>query len=48
MAGDGGFWVNDLGSSNGTLLNGVRIHCERLTDGELIQVGQVKLLYRQA
>jgi len=43
---DGAFWVNDLGSSNGTLLNGKPVRCERLRDGDVLHVGAVKLLYR--
>lgn len=48
VAADGAFWVNDLGSSNGTQLNGVPVRCERLRDGDLLQLGPVKLLYREA
>ncbi len=46
-ASDGAFWVNDLGSSNGTLLNGRPVRCEKLSDGDVLQVGAVKLLYRE-
>jgi Ca-activated chloride channel family protein len=48
VAADGAFWVNDLGSSNGTRLNGQPIKCERLRDGDLIELGPVKLVYREA
>jgi pSer/pThr/pTyr-binding forkhead associated (FHA) protein len=47
-ASDGAFWVNDLGSSNGTRLNGKPVRCERLRDGDILHVGAVKLLYREA
>ncbi|MFZ5471845.1 MAG: FHA domain-containing protein [Myxococcota bacterium] len=45
---EGEFWVNDLGSSNGTLLNGMKVRSERLRDGDIIEIGEFKLLYRQA
>jgi len=33
-------WVRDLGSDTGTLVNGVRLQCERLlTAGDLLEVG---------
>jgi mRNA-degrading endonuclease toxin of MazEF toxin-antitoxin module len=47
VASEGAFWVNDLGSSNGTCLNGAMVRCERLRDGDLLQLGPVKLLYRE-
>ena len=45
---DGAFWVADMGSTNGTLVNGVRIDAgeHRLRPGDVIQVGDVKLEYR--
>jgi Ca-activated chloride channel family protein len=48
VAADGAFWVNDLGSSNGTRLNGQPVKCERLRDGDLIELGPVKLVYRES
>ena len=36
---DGEFWVVDLGSTNGTELNGERIERARLTDGDKITLG---------
>ncbi len=37
---DGGYWVEDLGSKNGTLLNGHRIsRAMRLSSGDRITVG---------
>src|SRR2546425_5329026 len=38
---DSGFFIVDLGSTNGTLVNGVRISGEtRLSPGDLVQVGE--------
>lgn len=36
-----GYWVHDLGSKNGTTLNGDRIEKARLMDGDEVDVGQV-------
>ncbi|MBL8957740.1 MAG: VWA domain-containing protein [Myxococcaceae bacterium] len=47
VASDGTFWVNDLGSTNCTRLNGRPVRCERLRNGDVIHVGQVKLLFRE-
>jgi len=38
-----GFFVQDLGSTNGTLLNGVRTQRAVLTDGDEIQMGRLQL-----
>ncbi len=38
-----GFFVQDLGSTNGTLLNGVRAERKALTDGDQIQMGRLQL-----
>jgi FHA domain len=38
-----GVWVEDLGSTNGTFLNGERITAERLTKGDVVRVGQTEL-----
>jgi pSer/pThr/pTyr-binding forkhead associated (FHA) protein len=41
---DGGWWVRDDGSTNGTLVNGERIDGEvSLQEGDDIQIGQVVL-----
>jgi pSer/pThr/pTyr-binding forkhead associated (FHA) protein len=42
----GGFFVEDLGSTNGTLLNGERRERSRLTDGDEIQMGKLRLSVR--
>lgn len=48
VAAEGAFWVNDLGSSNGTRLNGALVTSQRLRDGDVIQIGDVRLLFRDA
>jgi pSer/pThr/pTyr-binding forkhead associated (FHA) protein len=41
---DGEWWIEDLGSTNGTLVNGVRIErAERLRSGDEIAIGRVAL-----
>ena len=46
VASEGAFWVNDLGSSNGTRLNGAPVSSQRLRDGDVIEIGDIKLLFR--
>jgi len=44
---DAGWCVNDLGSSNGTWLNGERVWSQqRLRDGDEIRIGQSRLVFR--
>jgi pSer/pThr/pTyr-binding forkhead associated (FHA) protein len=38
-----GTWVEDLGSTNGTFVNGARITAERLKQGDVVRVGQTEL-----
>jgi len=38
-----GVWVEDLGSTNGTFVNGERITAERLQAGDVVTVGQTEL-----
>jgi hypothetical protein len=41
-----GVWVQDLGSTNGTFLNGARLdHPRRLTQGDIVRVGETDLRY---
>jgi len=41
-----GVWVQDLGSTNGTYLNGARLdHPRRLTQGDVIRVGETDLRF---
>ena len=43
---DGGFFVKDLASSNGTTLNGRRIEYSPLHDGDVLQIGDTQLRFR--
>ena len=38
-SGPGGTWINDLGSSNGTLVNGERVDRRLLVPGDVLEVG---------
>jgi hypothetical protein len=38
--------IRDLGSTNGTFVNGERITSRRLTDGDRVNVGRTKLIFR--
>jgi hypothetical protein len=41
-----GVWVEDVGSTNGTYLNGTRLtHAKRLTPGDVLRVGETELRY---
>jgi pSer/pThr/pTyr-binding forkhead associated (FHA) protein len=43
---DAGFWVEDLQSTNGTYINGVRIEgTMRLTTGDLLKIGAMILRF---
>ncbi len=44
---DGQWYVEDLGSTNGTLVNGRRITRQALSDGDVIRIGHSVLVYRQ-
>ncbi|MBE0477183.1 MAG: DUF3662 domain-containing protein [Coriobacteriia bacterium] len=45
---DGEGWaIEDLGSTNGTFVNGVRSPRSRLRDGDVIQIGVTKLVYHE-
>ena len=41
---EAGFYLRDLGSSNGTLLNGARVDQARLSDGDRIQAGNTTFI----
>jgi Protein of unknown function (DUF3662)/FHA domain len=38
--------IRDLGSTNGTFVNGERITSQRLTDGDRVSVGRTKMIFR--
>jgi hypothetical protein len=41
-----GVWVEDIGSTNGTYLNGIRLtRPKRLTSGDIVRVGETELRY---
>ena len=41
-----GVWVQDLGSTNGTFLNGARLdHPRRLTQGDIVRIGETDLRF---
>ena len=46
--GDGEFILEDLGSINGTFLNGQQITREWLHSGDVVRVGQTELVFQQA
>jgi hypothetical protein len=40
-----GWWLDDLGSLNGTYVNRERVDSRRLDDGDELQIGKYKLTY---
>jgi signal transduction histidine kinase/pSer/pThr/pTyr-binding forkhead associated (FHA) protein len=42
---DGEYTISDLNSSNGTFINGQRIHSHQLASGDQLQVGSTLMLY---
>jgi hypothetical protein len=42
------FWITDLGSTNGTLVNGERISETALRDGDVISLGGLELIFRDS
>jgi hypothetical protein len=40
-----GYWIVDLGSMNGTLVNGRRVDKERLDDGDRITLGSTEIVF---
>ena len=42
---DGSFWISDLGSTNGTLVNGEPVIEKQLSDGDTIAIGQNTLRF---
>ncbi|CAN5889768.1 DUF3662 and FHA domain-containing protein [soil metagenome] len=45
---EGEWWLTDLGSTNGTLVNEAMIKERRLSSGDRIKIGATELEYRQA
>ncbi len=45
--GDGGFWIQDTGSKNGTIVNGKEIKKKRLTDNDLIEIYPWRIRYKE-
>ena len=43
---DGRYFVEDAGSSNGTLVNGERVERAEIKDGDEVQAGKFKLIFR--
>jgi hypothetical protein len=44
---DGGFWLTDMGSTNGTILNGELVSKSQLADGDVIQIGTVVIRFER-
>lgn len=44
---DGGFWIQDVGSTNGTLVNGKEVVKERLIDNDLIEIYPWRIRYKE-
>jgi FhaA, N-terminal domain/FHA domain len=42
---DDTYWIVDLGSMNGTLLNGRRVEREKLSDGDRITIGSTEVVF---
>lgn len=42
-----GYAVEDLGSRNGTFVNGVRIQRQAIKDGDVVRVGSTEFVFRQ-
>jgi len=47
VSADGAWYVEDLGSTNGTTLNGQRTQRARLRDGDMIRAGTTRLTFVQ-
>ena len=42
------YWLVDLGSTNGTELNGKRVEREKLSDGDTITLGSTELVFTRS
>ena len=47
IRGDSGYYAKDLGSTNGTILNGERIRSQLLKNGDVLRVGKHELKFLQ-
>jgi pSer/pThr/pTyr-binding forkhead associated (FHA) protein len=45
---DGTFAIIDLGSTNGVWVNGEPVSCRNLQDGDTLELGEVRLWFRQS
>lgn len=45
---DGGYDIEDHGSTNGTRVNGMRVQSQRLANSDILQLGGVELLFECA
>ena len=45
---DGAYWIVDLGSMNGTLVNGKRVEKEQLDDGDRITLGSTEIVFARS
>ena len=43
---DGTFQIRDLDSTNGTWVNGQRVHAHPLRNGDVVELGEVRLHFR--
>jgi hypothetical protein len=43
-----GVWIEDVGSTNGTYINGTRLtHARRLTAGDVVKIGETEFRYER-
>jgi pSer/pThr/pTyr-binding forkhead associated (FHA) protein len=45
---EGSFYIADLASTNGVLVNEVKIEKTELKDGDIIELGEVRFVFNQA
>jgi hypothetical protein len=45
---DGAFWIVDLGSMNGTIVNGTRVERKALDDGDRITLGSTEIVFARS
>ncbi|MFN8567488.1 MAG: FHA domain-containing protein [Kouleothrix sp.] len=42
------FWISDLGSTNGTFVNGEQVEEKALRDGDVVSLGGLELTFKEA